>query len=472
MESIFDRIPPQNIDAEKAVIGSMLLDNAVIPDVLDLVNENSFLRLAHQRAFNAIRDLYEHSDTVDPLLLFEELRRRGQLDEDGQGELTVDYISEMFEATPTAANAVYYARIVSEKSLTRQVILSATELIRKGYDATQPGDELLEEAEAKILQLIRGAQRNNHSLTMRDACLQYVESLRQGRHRVFGSGIVDLDNAIGGAGLGEMIVLAARPSHGKSAFALDWLHNASAAGVPSAIISEEMAAIELGKRAMLRFTSIDQELWNSETAEILEDEVKQHYGKSAPIFVAENCHTIGKAEAAIRRYAELGVKVVAIDYLQLLSGAGQKRYEQVGEVSRRIKLAAQKHDVAILALSQLNRGIEDRQVYQPKLRDLRESGSIEQDADAVLFLIWPWASWHEDDAPTDGKTKQNQPEPDKREYRIIVGKNCRNRRTNKRKLIINFDCDRMTFWGTEPSRDAAPYRTDEVDRFFARQGPQ
>jgi replicative DNA helicase len=444
----FERIPPSNLEAEKSVIGSMLLDNSVIPEVQELLSHDSFFREAHQRAYRAISDIYEIDEHVDPLLLFEHLRKSNQLDEPGRGELTSEYIGDILDNTPTAANAVYYARIVADKATTRKVIQVAMGLLREGFDGSQPSANLLADAESRVLEIIRSVPEESKSMTIRDACLQFVDSLRVSRRRMFGSGIVDLDEAIGGCALGEMIVIAARPSHGKSAFALHWLHEAAAGGVPCLIISEEMKADDLAKRAMMRFASYDQELWNASCADNLAEDVKKHYSGKAPIFVAENCHTIRRAESTIRKFASKGVKIVAVDYLQLLGASGQKRYEQVGEVSRRLKLAAQKYDVAILALSQLNRGIEERKVFSPKMCDLRESGSIEQDADAILFLVWPWALWSEEDHPaTASKSRacEDPKEPEKTEYRVIVGKNCRNRRTNKRRVSLRFDSERMTF---------------------------
>lgn len=438
-EQIFDRIPPASIEAEQAVIASMMLDNRMIPEVLEVVSSDSFFRNSHQQVFQVIADLYERNEAVDTFLLFDELKRRSEID----SELTVDYISDILGNTATAANAVFYAKIVSQKCATRKVIKLAMELARKGFDGGELPIDLLADAEQQVAAIVSSLPSQQKSLTMRDACLQFVATLRQGRKRVFGSGLLELDASIGGVGLGEMLVLGGRPSHAKSAFGLHWLHEASAAGVPCLIISEEMAAIEIGKRSMLRFASIDQDLWNADTADLLERDIKNHFARHAPIYIAEHCHTISKAEFAIRRYAAQGVKIVAIDYLQLIVGAGRQRYEQVGEVSRRIKLAAQKYDVGVLALCQLNRGIEDRNVLTPKLRDLRDSGSIEQDADAVLFLIWPWAAWNEDEIK-DGKSSRSA-EPKKEDYRIYVGKNCRNRRTNSRKIILSFDCERMQF---------------------------
>lgn len=231
--------------------------------------------------------------------------------------------------------------------------------------------------------------------TIDKACHEFLDIVEQGAPASVPSGIGELDDSIDGVGFGEMCVIAARPSHGKSAFALQWLDTASAKRIPCLIISEEMSRLQIAQRAMLSISEMGEFKWK-EIASMLRREVNEHYAERAPVYIVENCHTIDRCEEVIDQFCAVhGVRLVAVDYLQLLGGRGGTRYEDVTEISRRLKQAAGRNKCAMLALCQMNREVEKRNDFQPKLSDLRESGQIEQDADMVLMLQWPMKMKHD-----------------------------------------------------------------------------
>lgn len=277
--------------------------------------------------------------------------------------------------------------------------------------------------------------------TVKDAALDYLTQLAAGAPVVVPSGLTELDYSIGGVGFGEMAVVAARPSHGKSAFALQWVDSAAALGVSSLLISEEMGKLEIGKRALLSLSEFDESEW-VERLPVMRGDVKEHYRQRETIHLVEACNTIERAEELIDQYCGIyGVRLVVVDYLQLLGCRGQGRYETVTEVSQRLKKAARRNDCALLALCQLNREIEKRDDWSPRLSDLRESGQIEQDADLVLFLQWPIRS--------GAKVKDSQGrevDVDPAEYRIWCAKR-RNGAIRNPLVTIQFNPDRQLFSG-------------------------
>lgn len=235
----------------------------------------------------------------------------------------------------------------------------------------------------------RQSERLSTSTTLQDAAMAYIERLKAGIPKCFGSGVYELDKSIDGVAPGEVCVIAARPSHGKTAFGLQWVDSVASKGYPCLIISEEMSRIELGKRALLSISELCEEVWQDK-AEQLSQEVIDHYESRAEIHLVESCQTIEEVERQVDEHCQLyDIKVVAVDYLQLLGSSHSTRYESVTEISRRLKQTATRNQVAMLVLCQLNREVEKRDGNDPKLSDLRESGQIEQDADLVLMLQWP-----------------------------------------------------------------------------------
>lgn len=290
-------------------------------------------------------------------------------------------------------------------------------------------------AKAYDLLLSRSEQKSVSIMTMEQACHAYLDSLHASGPRCVASGVRDVDRSIDGVGFGEMAVIAARPSHGKSAFALQWLHNAAANGLPCLIISEEMAATELGKRATLALSEIEEAQHKVRDREI-RTQVNDHYAEKKSIHIQENCHTIERCCEVIDQMCENhGVRVVAVDYLQLLRGRDAKRYEAVSEISQRLKQSARSNNCAILALSQLSRAIDSRDKHEPQLSDLRESGQIEQDADLVLFLQWPLRYSIENDPDT---------------Y-LIYAKKRRNGPIRCEKIVTRFNPERQTIGMPKPT---------------------
>jgi replicative DNA helicase len=235
----------------------------------------------------------------------------------------------------------------------------------------------------------RVEKKSMEGTTIDAACHAHLDELLKGVPQFVSSGIPEVDRSIDGLRFGQMGVVAARPSHGKSAFGMQWIDEAAKAGYPGLILSEEMAAIELGQRALLSISEIIEDDWAQNIATLRQD-VNSHYESRAPIHVEESCATIDRCEELIDQYCGIhGVRFVVVDYLQLLSSRSGSRYEDVTDISKRLKQAAKRNNCAVLALAQLNRSIESRDSREPKMGDLRESGQIEQDADLVLFLVWP-----------------------------------------------------------------------------------
>jgi len=280
----------------------------------------------------------------------------------------------------------------------------------------------------------RMEQKSVQMSTFESACLEYIKTLRTGGEHYISTGIGLLDASIDGISPGEMCIIAARPGHGKSAFCFQWLDYAAGHGVPGLIISEEMTATSIGKRRLLSVSGLPAEQWSQETADDLERDVREYHRNRAPVYIVENCNSIARVDEIIDQYCRLyGVGIVAVDYLQLLTARKDVRYDDVTEISRRLKQAASRNNCAMLALSQLNRDIEKRGKYEPKSSDLRESGQIEQDADMIMFLVW----MHSVD-----------PSKPAYDYQIWVTKR-RNGPIRQRRVDTTFNPERQIIGGTQ-----------------------
>lgn len=303
---------------------------------------------------------------------------------------------------------------------------------KEGYDKGERDDWVSGTVARAYEFLSQKTAERTTTWTMEDACREYVDELRRGIPPHIGSGIDELDRSVEGVGAGEVCVVAARPSHGKTAFAMQWVDYAAQRGLPCLLISEEMSKRELGKRALLAISEIDQISWLGHEDALI-DEIRSHYANRAKVFGLESVQSIDAVERAVDEYVRLhGVKLVAVDYLQLLSSQHSARYDSVTEISRRLKQTATRNGVAMLVLCQLNREVEKRDGHEPQTSDLRESGQIEQDADLVLMLQWP----HKYDTPTD-KT-------DPLEYRIYCKKR-RNGAIRSEVVFTEFHADRQKF---------------------------
>jgi replicative DNA helicase len=440
--NVFDTAPAQNLEAEKCVLASMLIDPATIPDVVELLEPESFARQGHQHVFAIIRDRHEADELTDAVILFNELKRRKQYVD---GEIDHAYIHEIIDQTATTANAVYYAKIVREKALVRRVMGMAVRLAAKATANDGPATELLDEVERLVGDLQRSADSGPTSITLEAAALSYIDSLERQEIRFITSGIPELDECIDGAAPSNLVIAGARPSHGKSAFGVNWLDHAASLGISGLIISEEMAPRELGKRIVSRTAPLIEEDWAG-SANVLRSAVRYHHESRAAIHIEGPCGTIDKAVRLINRHCERGVGIVMVDYIQLLAGKGHRKVDEIADVSRKLKLAARRNNCVVLALSQLNRESEGRDTNMPRMSDLRDSGAIEQDADLVILLQWPWA--------LEYPHEQNA-RPEKHKYRIIVTKR-RNGPIRSvdgsapGRLVTRFDPDRQVIGSFAP----------------------
>jgi replicative DNA helicase len=393
-----DRLPPQSRDAERSVLGSMLRDNGVIGDVIQLVRDESFYLDAHQRIYQAIRTIYDRGHPVDLVMLAEYLKEQKQIEDIGG----YAYLAELWDAAPTAANAEYYAHIVRDKSVVRNLIHASTEILRDSYDQAMPADDLLEGAERKILDI---AQRGmtGQTYTLEQALKEAYDRI-DNRHQhdqmsISGlpTGFHDLDNITAGLQNSELVIIAARPSVGKTAFALNLIrHVVVEEGHPAFFVSLEQSRIELAERLLCCQARVDSHKLR-----------KGHLGSEDMQKLIEAGGVLGKAKlliddtpgqgllriAANARRLKLRhhIKLVVIDYLQLIEPDNRRdsRQEQVAQMSRRLKFLARELQIPVVSLAQVNRSSEDRQDHRPRLSDLRESGAIEQDADTVLLLHRP-----------------------------------------------------------------------------------
>ncbi|MFZ2665104.1 MAG: replicative DNA helicase, partial [Trichococcus flocculiformis] len=393
-ETLQDRIPPHSIEAEQSVLGSIFLDPETVVNVLEYLETSDFYRKNHQIIFDAILQLNNRNEAIDVVTIANELDTKNQLENAGG----MEYLAELAVAVPTSANVEYYAKIVEEKSILRNLIRSATEIVRKGYEE---GDELavmLDSAEQNILQV---SERRNRSGFIRisdvvSASLQNIESLAQQSDDVTGvpTGYIALDKMTAGLQKEELIILAARPAVGKTAFALNIAQNvATKADQVVAIFSLEMGAESLVNRMLCAEGNIDA--GHLRTGQLSEDEWSNlimamgTLGQSK-IFIDDTpgiriAEIRAKSRRLLQEQGKLGL--IVIDYLQLIEGNNREsRQQEVSDISRQLKKLAKELKVPVIALSQLSRGVEQRQDKRPVLSDIRESGSIEQDADIVAFL--------------------------------------------------------------------------------------
>lgn len=398
-----DRLPPQSREAEMGVIGSVLRDNQVLNDLLNIIRPENFYFDAHQKLFQAVIDIYNDGKPVDLTILFETLKTRKQVEDVGGAA----YLAELWDAAPTAANAEYYARIVRDKAVVRNLIHANTELLRDAYDGVMSADELLGMAERKVLEI---AERGTVGVTktLEDAMLEAFTRLdAKARGDLTGTGIptgyVDLDNLTAGLHNNELVIIAARPSIGKTAFALNIIrHIVVEEKLPAFFVSLEMAKVELAERLLCCQSRVDSH--KVRKGQLSSDDIQKliaaqgslngnHRDGHVKLFIDDAPQQTMLRIAANARRLKLrhGLRLVVIDYLQLIEPESRKdpRQEQVAQISRRLKFLARELQIPVIALAQVNRGSEDRQDHTPRLSDLRESGSIEQDADTVMMLHRP-----------------------------------------------------------------------------------
>jgi replicative DNA helicase len=399
-----ERLPPHDREAERGVLGSMIRDNELIPEVVQLVRAENFYVFAHQKIFEAIATLaVERGQPADPVTLANYLKEK-RLIEDAGGYA---YIVELWDAAPSAGNAKYYADIIRQKALIRHLIHACNELAGDAYDQAQPAQELLDSAERRILEIAEmGVTGDTRTLqqAIEEAYTRLDARKKRGNHEYSGvaTGFIDLDNLTAGFQESELIIVAARPSVGKTSFALNVLrHVAVEEGHPALFVSLEQSRVEIAERLLCSQARINSHRLRK--GHLGADEIDQlHAGadilRSAKLFIDDTPGQNMLRIAANARRLKLrhDIKLVVIDYLQLIdpdTRNRESRQEQVAAISRRLKFLARELKVPVVALAQVNRSSEDRQDHRPRLSDLRESGAIEQDADTVFLLHRP--EYHE-----------------------------------------------------------------------------
>jgi replicative DNA helicase len=398
--SLSDRLPPQHLEAERGVLGSILLNNEIIHDIVIFLRSEDFYRDAHQTIYAAIRELYDKNKGIDAVTLAEELKLRGQFEQVG-GD---DTLTEIVASVPHAANGKYYAEIVKQKATNRQLIESATEIISDGYSNQFTAQELLESAERKIFGIAED-QIRGETLGIEDVVKQAMDQIavraETGGHAITGlaTGLVDLDDMTGGFHPGQLIIVAARPSMGKTALALNIVdHVGVNLDIAVLFVSLEMGHLEIGERLLCARSRVDGDKLRKGLG-LGMDQMKKlskayhEMSKSGKIFIddtpARTMMQIAASARRIKRRNQIGL--LAVDYIQLVDSEETRdsRQEQIAKISRRLKTLARELKVPIVALSQLNRAVESREDKRPRMADLRESGAIEQDADVVLLLHRP-----------------------------------------------------------------------------------
>ncbi|MFB9279303.1 replicative DNA helicase [Cohnella cellulosilytica] len=394
-QMLYDRVPPQNMEAEQAVLGAILLEAEALVSAMERVKSEDFYSVAHQRIFDAMVSLNDDNQPIDLVTLASRLQDLGQMEEVGG----IIYLTKLANAVPTAANVEYYATIVEEKSILRRLIRTATQIVSNGYATEDDVSVLLNDAETRIME-ISSRRTSTGFISIRDVLMEVferVEFLFNNRGGVTGipSGFVDLDRMTAGFQKNDLIIVAARPSVGKTAFALNVAQNVAVrASETVAIFSLEMSAAQLVQRIICAESNVDAQRMRTGHLEGDDwEKLSMAIGSlsEAQIYIDDTPGiTVSDIRAKCRRLKkEKGLGMILIDYLQLIQGrgkAGENRQQEVSEISRTLKQIARELEVPVIALSQLSRGVEQRQDKRPMMSDLRESGSIEQDADIVAFL--------------------------------------------------------------------------------------
>ncbi len=391
---ILERVPPQNVEAEQAVLGAVLLQNTALNHAMEQLHGADFYKAAHQKIFQAMIEMSTSGEAIDLVTLRDHLLRHERIDAVGGAA----YLSQLMEVVPTAANVQHYIRIVKEKAVARRLINAATEIVREGFDENFRTEELLELAEKRIFEITgenirQGFVGIEHIIKH---SFEFIESLYERKEMITGvpSGFTDLDTKTSGFQPSDLIIVAGRPSMGKTAFCLNIAqHVGIQTKKPVAIFSLEMSKEQLVIRMLCAEARVDaHRLRTGQLKKTDWGKLTQAAGdlSDAPIFIDDTpAISILEMRAKSRRLMlEHGLSMVIVDYLQLMRGhaTAERREQEISEISRSLKALAKELSIPVIALSQLNRSVESRNDKRPMLADLRESGAIEQDADVILFV--------------------------------------------------------------------------------------
>jgi replicative DNA helicase len=389
------KVPPQNLEAESSVLGGILLENEAVNQVLELLRPEDFYRESHRKVFRAIVELSDRSEPVDLITLSDCLKNRGELEAVGG----TAYLASLADFVPTAANISHYARIVREKSILRSLITTATEIATRGYEEQGNVDEFLDSAEKVIFDISEKKIKASFVAVgdMIKDTLKTVEKLYERKEMVTGvpTGYDDLDKLTAGLQPSELIIVAGRPGMGKTSFALNIAANAAFTGAGVAVFSLEMAKEQLVLRMLCSEARVNSSkvrsgyLGERDFPQLAKAAGRLH---EAPIYIDDTpaisvLELRAKARRLVRdRSKKIGL--IVVDYLQLMRGMGtaSNREQEISEISRSLKALAKELSVPVIALSQLNRRVEDRGDRRPMMSDLRESGAIEQDSDVIIFI--------------------------------------------------------------------------------------
>jgi replicative DNA helicase len=396
-DTIPKNIPPQNVEAEASLLGAILIDSDAIVKVADIVRAEDFYDERHARIYEATIQLYEKHSPIDVLTLSDQLRSTGMLDMVGGA----GYLTELTNFVPTAAHADRYAEIIAQKAMRRRLIKASQSIAELGFDEAQSLQELIENAETRLFEVSeRHIKQDISSIEfILSTSFDRLDELHKDKGKLRGvpTGYKDLDNVLAGLQPSDLIILAARPSMGKTAFALNLAHNVAVkAELPVLLFSLEMSKEQLVDRLLAAEAGVNA--WNLRTGNLTDDDFEkighamgtlseaQIFIDDSPSISVSDMRTKARREAHQR---PLGL--IVVDYLQLMSGGARfsgdaNRVQEISEISRGLKGIARELNVPVLALSQLSRSVESRNPQIPQLADLRESGSIEQDADVVAFI--------------------------------------------------------------------------------------
>jgi len=391
------KVPPHNLEAEQSVLGSLMVDKEAIIRVADIVRVPDFYKDAHGLIYESMLELYEEREPIDVLSLSNKLEEKKQLDKVGGSS----YLASLVNSVPSAANVAHYARVVQKKATLRRLITVASEVAELGYKESGDLQDILDEAEQKLFKVSQKYVKKDFipiKSILEDAFNRIDELHKSGADmRGVPSGFADLDNILAGFQKSDLLILAARPSIGKTTFALDLARQiGTQVKVPIGIFSLEMSSDQLVDRMIAAEAGVD--LWRLRTGKLKTGEDSDDFQKiggamgvlsEAPIFIDDtaSANIMQLRTLARRLQAEHNLGMIIIDYLQLMEGRSKEnRVQEISEISRGLKNLAKELNIPILALSQLSRAVESRPDQRPKLSDLRESGSIEQDADVVMFL--------------------------------------------------------------------------------------
>lgn len=441
---------PQNIEAEASLLGALLIDSDAIVKIADTISSRDFFDPRHERIYEAINQLYERHEAIDVLTLADKLKNSGHLDAVGGPS----YLTELTNFVPTATHVEQYADIVAQKALRRRLIAASRDIVNLGFDESKQLKELVEEAETRLFEVSQThVKQSVISLeTILAESFDRLDDLHKDKQKIRGipTGFKDIDNMLAGFQRSDLVILAARPSMGKTALALNFAHNVAVQSAePVLVFSLEMSKEQLVDRLLSMESGVDA--WALRTGNLTDadfEKIGQAMGtlSEAPIFIDDTPGiTVGDLRTKARREAhQRPLGLIIVDYLQLMSGGSRfgsesNRVQEISEISRGLKGVARELNVPVLALSQLSRSVESRNPQIPQLADLRESGSIEQDADVVAFIY---------------REEYYNPETDRKKLTDIFVKKHRNGPTGAVELY--FDNEKQRFRSVD-SRHQDPF---------------